>query len=215
MVIENLDVVRRGLMSLPLTHPHAIASVRTFADVSEIDLTTRPPHVVVLDYWLRRDNQPSLEYVPTLQKWGAHVLLYTTEEAPHPLQRAMQAGVDGLCLKNDGVDALVAAIVSLGHGEAVLSSPLARALISDGALRAKLTPAEVETLRALAYGKTPAEIAKARFLAVSTIETHVEHIRAKYAASTGGKVNRARMLHEGLKDGYLGRMTEGQDPEIT
>ena len=52
-------------------------------------------------------------------------------------------------------------------------------------------------------------------MAPSTIVTHVEHIRAKYADATGNKVNRARMLHLGLRDGYLGRPDAEQDPEIT
>ena len=122
VVVENLDVVRRGLLSLPLTHPHAVASVRAFADVDDIDFNGRPPNVVVLDYWLGREDRASLGHVGRLHEWGAHVLLYTTEELPHPLQLAMQAGIDGLCLKNDGIDALVAAIMEVGHGHTVLSS---------------------------------------------------------------------------------------------
>jgi len=214
VVVENVDVIRRGLMSLPLTHPGVVASVRAFADVDDIDFSAPAPHVVVLDYWLGREDRPSLAHVERLHDWGALVVLYTTEEHPHPLRLAMRAGIDGLSLKNDGIDALVATISSVGRGETVLSSPLARALVSDQALRASLTTTEIETLRALALGKTPQEIATMRSVAPSTIGTHIEHIRAKYAPS-GGKVNRARMVHLGMQDGYVDRRDADEDPENT
>lgn len=215
VVVEDLDVIRRGLLSLPLTHSASVASVKAFATVEEIDFDAAAPDVVVLDYWLDADRWPSLEHVSVLKTWGAHVLLYTSEESPHLLQQALLAGVTGVCLKRDGIDDLVDAISAVGRGGTVLSSPGARALVEDKALSARLTPVEVETLRAVAYGKTTKEIAVARGVEVSTVDTHIEHIRRKYAESTGAKVNRVTMLREALRDGYLDRRYLGEDPANT
>lgn len=214
-MVEDLDVVRRGLMSLPLTHRESVASVKTFSAVEEIDMDDRAPDVVVLDYWLGSEREPSLDHVAALIGWGAQVLLYTSEESPHLLQLALQAGVLGVCLKRDGIDDLVDAISAVGRGTTVLSSSGARALVDDKALAARLTPSEIATLRAIAYGKTTKEIAEAHCVEVSTVDTHVEHIRRKYAESTGTKVNRVTMLRAGLRDGYLDRRYLHEDPENT
>lgn len=202
-------------MSLPLTHGDWVASVRTFSGMEEVDLEAPAPHVIVLDYWLGGERVPSIDYVPALVEWGAQVVLYTSEESPHLLQAALKAGVLGVCLKRDGIDALVAAISAVGRGTPVLSSVGARALIDDQALAARLTPAEIEVLRAIAYGKTTKQIADALFVEPSTIDTHVEHIRSKFAESSGTKVNRVSMAVMGLRLGYIPRNHLLNDPENT
>jgi DNA-binding NarL/FixJ family response regulator len=153
--------------------------------------------------------------VPRLLAWGAHVLLYTSEESPHLLQEALLAGVSGVCLKRDGIDDLVDAISAVGRGGTVLSSSGARALLEHGALRARLTAVEIETLRAVAYGKTTKEIADLRCVEASTVDSHIEHIRRKYADATGTKVNRVTMVRVGVRDGYVDRRHLGEDPQNT
>lgn len=202
-------------MSLPLTHPGSVATVKPYSAVEDIDMDDPAPDVVVLDYWLDQEREPSLDHVGALIAWGARVVLYTSEESPHLLQVALQSGVLGVCLKRDGIDDLVDAITAVGRGTTVLSSSGARALIDDKALAARLTPSEITTLRALAYGKTTKEIAEAHCVEVSTVDTHIEHIRRKYAESTGTKVNRVTMVREALRDGYLDRRYVHEDPENT
>ena len=203
VVIDNVDAIRNALLSLPATHPETIGSVRAYAGIEDVDFADPPPAVVILDLWLERDSTLSTPHIARLREWGARVLLYTTEERPHPLQQAMAAGADGLSLKNDGVDALVGAVADVVAGRQGLSSPLARALLEHEMLAARLTPTEIETLRALSYGKTVGEIAARRQVAPSTVGTHIEHIRRKYADSCGVRVSQNRMIAEGSRDGYV------------
>ena len=205
VLVDNLDVVRSGLVSLQLTHPEVVRSVRGYERVEELDLTAPPPRVVVLDFWLGSEDESSLDHVEALKAWGAGVLLYTTETTPARLREALDRGIDGLSLKVDGMAALVEAIAVVGAGGTAFNGPLARAVQQDGAVAARLTPAEITVLRGLAYGLTPAQVADRLVVAKSTVVTHTESIRRKYAEATGGKVNRARMIHEGLRDGYLER----------
>jgi DNA-binding NarL/FixJ family response regulator len=215
VVIDDLDVVRSGVVSLQLTRPDAVRSVRTYASVDEIDLSQQPPDVVVLDYWLGRNDVASLPAIPLLKGWCAAVLLYTAEQGPAPLRAAMAQGIDGLCLKSDGMPALADAIASVGAGQLVFSGPLARAALDDETLGAHLTDREIEVLRGLAAGFTPAEVAARLYLAPSTVKTHVEHIRSKYVRVTGGPVNATRMLYEGVRDGYVRPPSRGaENPEI-
>ncbi len=150
VVIDNTWTARSAVSTLSLTHPTVVRSVRAYEDVADIDLAEPPPHVVLLDYWLGRDERPCIPHVDTLKRWGAKVLLFTSEERPLHLLRALQAGVDGLCLKNDGPAALVDAIATVGNGQPVFSSPLARAAATDDNVRARLTAREVEVLEGTA-----------------------------------------------------------------
>lgn len=216
VVIDNVDAIRNALVALPATHPSTIASVRAYSAVNDIDMDVPAPDVVVLDLWLERDSTLSTPHIPRLRQWGARVVLYTTEERPYPLQQALDAGADGLSLKNDGIDALVSTIEQVASGHLGLSSPFARALLRLDALQAQLTATEVDTLRALSYGKSPEEIAVRRHVSVSTVRTHIEHIRQKYAETTGARVSRTRLIAEGEKDGYVDqRFFSDQDPSIT
>ena len=203
LAIDNLDVVLRGLLSLQVTHSQLFRSLRTLEHLGDVDTSEEPPDVVVLDYWLGRDNEPSVESIAGLKAWGAKVLLYTTEESPAKLRAALREGVDGLCLKNDGLDALAKAIQQVGEDQRVFSGPLARAALDDASLGAILTDREAEVLRGLAYGLSNQEVADALVIQESTVKSHVEKIRAKYVGGDGEKVNRARLIHEAMRDGYL------------
>ena len=205
VLIDNLDVVRSGVLSLQLTHPQIVRSVRAYEHVDDVDLAGPPPRVVVLDYWLGSEDEPSLDHIGALKEWGASVLLYTTETTPARLRKALDRGIDGLTLKVEGMAALAEAIAVVGAGGTAFNGPLARAVQEDNAVSARLTPAEVKVLRGLSYGLAPPQIADTLVVAESTVVSHIEAIRRKYAEVTGGKVNRARMIREGLRDGYLER----------
>lgn len=121
-VDNNQDIVLAGLRSLTLTHGDLVGSVRCHTAVAEVDVSAPPPDVVVLDFWLGRDDTESIDAVSAFKEWGSRVLLHTSEESPHKLNRALRAGIDALCLKNDGLPALVEALTALAHDEPTTSS---------------------------------------------------------------------------------------------
>ena len=204
-VVDNTWTARSAVSTLALTHPQIVRSVRVYEDVDDIDLTEPPPHVLLLDYWLARDDRACLPHLPALKEWGTRILLFTSEERPLHLRRALAAGVDGLCLKNDGPAALLDAIVTVGRGLPVFSSPLARAVATDDRARAQLTAREIDVLEGLAHGLTVDEIAVRLVVSPTTVKTHVQHIHDKYRSVFGDRVNRGRLVHEAHLDGYLDR----------
>lgn len=203
VVVDNLETTRRGLQSLAMSNPEEIASVRAVADPSELDLTEPGPDVVLLDYWLGRESTPALPWIAALRPWTAHLLLHTSEERPHVLQEAVRAGVEGVCLKTEPLETLVQVLRDLRHHRMALGTPVARTLLREESLTARLTPAEIGTLRALSLGLSAREVAASRHVEVSTVNTHIETIRAKYSATLGEKVNRTRMLEVARADGVI------------
>lgn len=213
VVVDNSWTARSAVSTLVLTHPQIVRSVRGYEDVADLDLREAPPHVVLLDYWLGRDERPCLPHVQELKAWGTMVLLFTSEERPIHLRRALRAGVDGLCLKNDDAQTLVDAIATVRRGHPVFSSPLARAAATDDGMRTHLTAREVEVLEGLAHGLTADEIADRLVLSTATVKTHVQNIHDKYRSVFGERVNRGRLVHEAHRDGYLnGRAPLPEDP---
>ena len=219
-VVDNTWTARSAVSTLALTHPQIVRSVRVYEDVDDIDLTEPPPHVLLLDYWLARDDRACLPHLPALKEWGTRILLFTSEERPLHLRRALVVldlgdvaleviahvvRVDGLCLKNDGPAALLDAIVTVGRGLPVFSSPLARAVATDDRARAQLTAREIDVLEGLAHGLTVDEIAVRLVVSPTTVKTHVQHIHDKYRSVFGDRVNRGRLVHEAHLDGYLDR----------
>ncbi len=200
--VDNLDVVRLGLLTLPMTRPDVVATMEVFADVGDLDLTARPPDVLVLDYWLGHENTPVVPHLETLGTWTRHLLLYTSEERPAHLRAAMHHGATGLCLKTDGLNALAEAIRELHDHGAAFSGPMAHALLTDEALGARLTPRECEILQGLSAGFTVADLAEQLYLSVKTVQTHVENVRRKYTRD-GESTNRASMIRAAQRDGYL------------
>lgn len=203
VAIDNQDVVRAGLVTLQFTHPDIVRSIRTLAAVPDLASAGPAPDVVVLDYWLDRDDSPSIGDIARLKEWGSHVLLYTSEERPALLRGALRAGVDGLCLKNDGLPALAAAIREVGQGYPLFSSPLARAALEDDGVGVNLTTREVEVLQALAMGLRPEEIARSQHVERSTVRSQIESVRAKYSGFLGAPVNSVRLVREAQSDGYV------------
>ena len=203
VVIDNQWTARSAVSTLALTHPQIVRSVRGYEAIADLDLTEPRPHVLLLDYWLGRDDTPCLSHVAELKEWGPKVVLFTSEERPVHLRRALRAGVDGLCLKYDGPAMLVDAIAMAGRGHPVFSSPLARAAASDTGMRTHLTAREVEVLEGLAHGLTADEIATRLVLSTATVKTHVQNIHDKYRSVFGERVNRGRLVHEAHLDGYL------------
>lgn len=214
VAIDNQDVVLAGLRCLLITHPHVVRAVSTYTQIADVDVSASPPDVVLLDFWLGRDDQDSLDAVIALKQWGTKVLMYTSEERPHLLRQALRAGVDGLCLKNDGLEALVTALHRVGSQEVLLAGPLARAAAEDRDLTTQLTDSEIRVLAGLAYGLSPAEIADKLTISQHTVRSHERHIHDKYREVAGQeKISRAEVLFRALRDGYWNERTKDWDPD--
>jgi DNA-binding NarL/FixJ family response regulator len=87
----------------------------------------------------------------------------------------------------------VAAVRAAAEGDVLLDPAVARRLAAAGARRAamttdcrqilaRLTPRELDVLKAVAGGRTNTEIAAAMFVAETTVKTHVARLLQKLAA---------------------------------
>lgn len=203
LVIDNDENVHRAVLTLQLSHPHLVRHIATTDRVPERLPEAPRPDAILLDYWLGRDDVRALEALGQVLAWEVPVILYTSEERVAMLAPAVEMGVDGLCIKHDGLAALVEVLTEIRDGGQLIRQHLARTLQSLPAVRAALTSAEQRVLRGLAYGLEAPEIAERLVVSVATVRSHEKSIHAKYREALGDlRLTRQRVLLEAARDGY-------------
>jgi len=118
------------------------------------------------------------------------VIMLTTFDLDQYVYAALAAGASGFLLKAVSPEHLVAAVLLVRTGDALLAPSITRRLVERFAPRpggpalpgrdlSVLTPREHEVLGLIAQGMSNAELASALTLSEATVKTHVARILAK------------------------------------
>jgi len=118
------------------------------------------------------------------------VIMLTTFDLDQYVYAALAAGASGFLLKAVSPEHLVAAVLLVRTGDALLAPSITRRLVERFAPRpggpglpgrdlSVLTPRELEVLGLIARGMSNAELASALTLSEATVKTHVARILAK------------------------------------
>jgi DNA-binding NarL/FixJ family response regulator len=121
---------------------------------------------------------------------GCRIIILTTFDLDQYVYAALSAGASGFLLKDVSPEQLVAAVLMVRAGDALLAPSITRRLVERFAPRSaspqsghadfsELTPRELEVLRLLARGLSNAELAAQLTLSEATVKTHVARILSK------------------------------------
>jgi DNA-binding NarL/FixJ family response regulator len=149
------------------------------------------PDVVLMDVRMPRQDGISATREIVEAAPDARVLILTTFENDDYIFGALSAGASGFLLKRTKPEDLIAAIHTVGAGEALLAPSVTRRVVDRMAQRIpvvatreeerldELTPRERNVLDLVARGLSNREIADALVVEESTVKTHVKRILTK------------------------------------
>jgi two-component system response regulator NreC len=207
VLADDHAVVRTGLRYVLDAQPDftVIAEAGTVEDAVR-ETRALNPTILVLDLGMPHAGASSLDVLPELAATAPQtkVVVLTMEDEPEFARRALSDGAMAYVLKESAHAELVAAIRRAADGESYLNPRL-------GAELAATTPApdpdappddlsdrELEILKLVALGHTNAEIGRALYLSVRTIEARRAHVQQKL-----GLASRPELVRYALERGLL------------
>lgn len=160
------------------------------------------PDVVLLDLRLGDDSRPA-DNVRSLLEAGSRVLVYTEGRAHTEALEALQAGAQGVLLKDRPVATVAEALRSIADGDTLQSAETAAALQVDETLTSHLSPQERRVLELYAGGMPARSVALRLGVTLETAKSYLKRIRAKYAALDRPAYTRMELYRRAVEDGVL------------
>lgn len=179
-----------GSLSQILSQEPDIEVVGVAGTVAEAKAMARERlDVVLMDY--RLPDGTGAEAARAIKgRWPvARIVMLTAVNDDETILESIQAGADGYMTKDRAVEDVVSAVRSAHAGETLLPRSVivgiaqrvaaARDRTADRRPVERLTPRELEVLRALTDGLSTPEICERLFIAPNTLRTHVQNIMGK------------------------------------
>lgn len=191
-MVDDQRMVADGLVHVLSAQPD-IEAVRSAHSVAEMRSVVRSfaPNVVVGDWAPSDGDSASVVEAVRAACPDARVLVLADRADAGAVVAALSSGCDGFVTRDRGLDELVAAVASVGRGEAVLSPAAASVLATghrdrdhDRVVTPLLSARELQIVAGLARGLTNRAIAEELYLSVHTVRNHIQRICRRLGASS-------------------------------
>jgi DNA-binding NarL/FixJ family response regulator len=189
--VDNDKLVPAGLRAL-LAHASDIEIVCSATDVENYLAGDAQADVVLLDLQLENGTSPAVN-VATLRRAGVAVLVLSVHGDRRHVRATIRAGASGYLVKDDDGDKLADAIRAVHAGRRALTTEL-MSLINDDP--PELSRQELEVLYLYGTGSTLAATARRMGIAVPTVRSYLDRIRAKWAAVDESVRDVRDLIHE-------------------
>jgi DNA-binding NarL/FixJ family response regulator len=157
------------------------------------------PDVAVVDLALSAGS--GLGLIRDLKAWhpGVRILVLSMHDESLYAERVLRAGASGYIMKHEVADHFVEAIHKVLGGGIYLSERmearmLQRLAVKEPARAASsiesLSDRELEVFRLVAQGLSTREVAERLYLSIKTVETHLDHVKAKLGLESGRELFR-------------------------
>jgi two-component system, NarL family, nitrate/nitrite response regulator NarL len=190
-VIDNDPLVPAGLRAL-LADATDIAIVHSSVSVAEHKATGGGADVVLLDLQLEDGTQPAAN-VAALRATGLRVLVLSVHGDRRHVRATIRAGASGYLVKDDNADKLAESIRAVHIGQRALTTELMTIINDDPP---ELSRQELQVLYLYGTGSTLAATARRLNIAIPTVRTYLDRIRAKWASADEPVPDLRALIHE-------------------
>jgi DNA-binding NarL/FixJ family response regulator len=200
-VIDNDKLVPAGLRALlsdsaDLDLVYSGARVRDYRDYLD---AAAPADVVLLDLQLEDGTMPAAN-VTALRETGVRVLVISVHGDRRHIRATIRAGASGYLIKDDDGAKFAEAIRAVHSGRLALTTELMTIINDDPP---ELSPQELQVLYLYGTGSTLAATARRLGIAIPTVRSYLDRIRAKWAAADEPVEDVRTLIHEYPRDaGY-------------
>lgn len=185
MVVDDHEMVRKGLISYLLTEPDIELVGEASSGREAIRLAReKRPDVILMDLIMEDGN--GIEATKEIMSFypECKIIIITSFYDDEQVFPAIEAGALSYLLKTARADEVISAIRKAMKGETVIEPKVANKMLNR--LRPKermphddLTEREMEVLMLIAEGMTNQEISEELFIGIKTVKTHVSNILNK------------------------------------
>ncbi|WP_119321650.1 response regulator [Capsulimonas corticalis] len=182
LIADDHPVVRDGLAGVIEEQDDMIVVGQASSGTEALCLyREHRPDVTLMD--LRMPGMNGVETISAIrtQSPAARAIILSTYDADEDIYRGLQAGAKAYLLKDVGRHVLVDTIRAVHAGQTPVSSEVGAKLASR-IIYEQLSDRELEVLRFMVRGMSNQEIARALFIAESTVKFHVGHVLSKLNA---------------------------------
>jgi DNA-binding NarL/FixJ family response regulator len=207
-IIDDHDVVHAGVRAWCAASDPPITVVGSFHNPRQYlarfpVIPNDEVDIVIFDLQVG-GMRPDWDTLATLCEAGQGVIVYSYMFTDEVILTSLDMGALTFLVKSEGQRHLIGAIQSANSAEPYVGPRMAKALINDTTLgRIKLSEREKEVLVAWFQTESKELVGKRLFIAPTTVRTHLQRARAKYAAVGRPAPNKSALLARAVEDGIL------------
>jgi len=204
VVIDDHPAIRAGVAHWLATGDPPIQVSAAGADVRVAWLGAgATADVVILDLHLG-GPAPVMGELRRLVRAGRRVVVYSMRADDEIALRCLELGALSYLTKAEGAEHLLQATVAAADGQPYTPPVLAGALAGDrSAHRPVLSARETEVLVEWFQSESKDYVARRLGISLSTVNTHLEHIRIKYAMRGREAPTKAALVARAIQDGLV------------
>ena len=195
LIVDDHPIVASGCRAVLADEPQIVLLEASDAESGERAFSAEHPDICVIDINLPTVSGFELGRRILARDPSARLIMFSMNDDPIFVARAIEAGVKGYVSKSGDPNQLVDAIREVSRGGTYLPPALAHNLAFAGpslaqSPLAKLTPREIEILRLLSAGKSLSEIAWQVHVSYKTIANTSSIMRQKLGVRTSAELVR-------------------------
>lgn len=206
-VVDDHDVVHAGIQAWCADAGPPITVVGSYMRATDFLMAHPSPvdevDVVLLDLQIE-GSRPDFDVLKDLAARDLRVIVYSHVTADEVILTCLELGAVTYLVKSEGKRHLIDAIQSAHADNPYVGPRMGKAMLNDNTVgRIKLSEREKQVLVAWFQTESKELVGKRLFIAPTTVRTHLQRARAKYASVGRPAPTKSALLARAIEDGIL------------